>query len=115
VYDAELAKCTDANFEFSTLRGVYLANLLYLSQPWAEGNIARIFPTEHHANTLCALDGLAYSGAQSSVFALLVDAGVIDRALKADLKGRYTLEKLLERVAVAYVRLRSSACRNWRT
>ena len=33
-----------------------------------------------------------------------MNAGVIDWALKADLKGRYTLEKIVERVAVAYVR-----------
>jgi hypothetical protein len=103
-YDAEIAKCKGANFEFSTLSGAYLANLLYVNRSWVETNLSLVFPAEYPANTLCALDGLAYSGAHSSVYALLVEGGVIQRALQSDLKGRYTLEKLIERIAVAYVR-----------
>jgi len=103
-FDSELSKCKGCNYEFSTLAGAYLANLLYLDREWVRINLARIFPEDHPINTLCALDGLAYSRANSAVYSVLVQGGVIDRALRMDLKRPVTGETLVERIAVAYLR-----------
>jgi hypothetical protein len=52
---------------------------------------------------VCAVDGLAYTPLARDIYRDLVGAGVIDRALRYDLKERVAREKLLERVAVAYL------------
>jgi hypothetical protein len=101
--EGELEKCRDTNFEFSTLAGAYLAQFRYMDKAWTEKNILRIFPTDYPRNTVCAVDGLAYTPLARDIYRDLVGAGVIDRALRYDLKERVAREKLLERVAVAYL------------
>jgi len=46
---------------------------------------------------------LAYASTSRKVYRLLRDNGVLDAALRLDLKGRHGHEKLMERVAVGYV------------
>ncbi len=103
VFEAELARCTDANFEFSTLCGTYLPQLQYLDHAWTNQNIEHIFPQEYDANTVCALDGLAYAAFTGQVYELLMAHGILDRALRLELKGRSAREKLLERIGAAYL------------
>jgi hypothetical protein len=38
LFDAELAKCRDGNFEFSALAGAYIANLHYMNSSWVHKN-----------------------------------------------------------------------------
>ena len=101
--DAELVKCRNANYEFSTLCGAYIGQLYYIDAEWLRALIARMFPVEFTENTVCAVDGLAYAPAGRPIYALLLESGVIDRALRLDLRGRHAREKLIERVAVAYL------------
>jgi hypothetical protein len=103
LFDAELAKCVNANYEFSTLTGNYLPQLQYLDGKWIEERVDRIFPPEYEVNTVCALDGLGYAAFTRPVYELLAAHGIIDRALSLALKGRSTREKLLERIAAAYL------------
>ena len=46
----------------------------------------------------------AYAPASRPIYDLLLKNGIIDCALHLDLKGRYAREKLIERIAVAYLR-----------
>ena len=103
VFDSELAKCQDTNYEFSTLATQYLPNLMYLDFGWVRENIKRIFPGEHPNNFMCALDGIAYTNASRPLYKLLVDNGIIDVSLPLEMKGRYAREKLIERITLAYL------------
>jgi len=103
LFDAELAACVNGNFEFSTLAGAYSGNLEYLSADWLEANIKEIFPIDRRANLVCAIGGLGYASTSRKVYRLLRDNGVLDAALRLDLKGRNGHEKLMERVAVGYL------------
>lgn len=103
LFEAELAKCKNSNYEFSTLCGAYLAHLDYVDPEWLGAAVNQMFPSDFAANAACAVDGLAYAHANRRVYGLLVANGIVDRALRFDLKGRYALEKLIERVAVAYL------------
>ncbi len=103
LFEAELAKCQNRNFEFSTLSGTYLPQLQYLDNVWTTERVNQIFPPAYEANTVCALDGLAYASFTRPLYELLAAHAVIDRALALELKGRNAREKLLERIAAAYL------------
>jgi len=102
-FDAELAKCKNGNYEFSTLAAAYLANIEYISRNWLEASIAKIFPRDFSTNFICAIDGLAYAPATRSIYALLLEHAVLDRALRLDLKRRQARERFIERIALAYL------------
>ena len=103
-FEAELALCKNANFEFSTLAGYYLTNLEYINSDWLRGNIERIFPREFRDNFRCALDGLAHLTVPDSIYDLLVKTGVIDLALHEEIPDENVRGRLIERVALAYLR-----------
>lgn len=103
VFDAELAKCKNANYEFSTLTGTYLPQLQYLDAEWTSARIDQIFSTQYEANTVCALEGLAYASFTRPVYEVLAEHAIIDRALGIELKARSARGKLLERIGAAYL------------
>lgn len=103
VLERELAKCRNANYEFSTLAGAYVANIQYIHGDWLRDNLDLIFPQGFPSNNRCALDGLAYAPATRPLYALLVESGVLLAALREQLKGRHTREKLIERMALGYL------------
>lgn len=102
LFDTEIAKCKNSNFEFSTSCGQYLAQLDYMDASWTKTEISRIFPEKFPSNSRCALEGLAFTSFTRSVYGLLVEPGIIDRALLYDFKGE-ARRKLVERVAAAYL------------
>ena len=103
VFDQEIAQCKNANFEFSTLAANYIANVDYIDRDWLRANLESIFPREFLANFHCAVEGLAYAPATRPVYALLVEGGVLDFALRQESKGRHAREKLVERIALAFL------------
>lgn len=102
-FERELAKCKDDNFEFSTLIGSYIANIDYIDHSWLQANIGHIFPQQYISNFACALEGLAYAPATRSVYAMLLEGGVLDFSLQNDLKGRHSRNKIIQRIALAYL------------
>jgi hypothetical protein len=44
LFETELARCKNSNFEFSTSCGEYLAQLDYMDSNWTRTNISQIFP-----------------------------------------------------------------------
>lgn len=103
VFDQEILLCKEANYEFSTLTANYIANIDYMNHDWLNANIGNIFPKESLTNFQCALEGLAYAPATRPVYSLLIDGGVVDFALRQVFNGRHAREKLLERIALAYL------------
>lgn len=102
-FDRELSMCTGGNYEFSTLIASYIANIDYMSHEWLNSNVQNIFPERYLENTMCALEGLAYAPATRPIYAMLLEHGVLDRALRLDFKGRYSREKLIERISLAHL------------
>lgn len=103
VFDSELAKCQNANYEFSTLAGAYVTHLDYMDRVWLKAQIHKIFPTELQENFSCALGGLAYANVTRPVYATLVESRVIDDALRLPIADRRVIERLVERIALAYL------------
>jgi len=103
VFEGELAKCQNANYEFSTLAGAYVTHLDYIDRDWLKARIRKIFPTELQGNFSCALGGLAYANVTRPVYAALVENGIIDDALRLPIDDRRVVERLVERIALAYL------------
>lgn len=104
IFESELEKCKDTNFEFSALAGNYLANLYFLSKEWTVSNINRIFSTEYARNWSCAIQGFAYVHVfYEQVYKLLAANGHLERALSGEHQGRHVREKVLQLIAIAYV------------
>jgi hypothetical protein len=102
-FDEELAKCEDANYEFSTLAAAYLANIDYISPNWLRTSINKIFPKDFQTNFICAIDGLAYAKATRLTYALLNKHAILERALRLELTPRKARERIVERIALAYL------------
>lgn len=103
VFDIEIDRCKGGNYEFSTLAANYIANLDYIDRSWLQANVENIFPRDLLANFQCALEGLAYAPATRQVYTHLLDGGVLDFALRQASRGRHAREKLVERIALAFL------------
>jgi hypothetical protein len=103
VFDGEILKCKDTNYEFSTLVGAFLPQMFYMNPEWAEANLDKIFPVAFPNNTICAVSGLAYAQFVRSVYQPLAERGILDRALRFELKESNVREQLLQRIAAAYL------------
>ena len=102
-FDRELAKCRNANFEFSAIAGSSIGNLYYMSETWVNDNFRKLFPTEFTTNCLSALDGLAYATPTKSVYTELVASGVLVWALGQEMIGEHARKSLLQRMGLAYL------------
>ena len=86
VFDSEVAKCRDANFEFSTLSASYIGNLDYMSRPWLTENILKLFPVDYPANFKSAIGGLGYATPNRPIYQLLASNKILDEALRIKLE-----------------------------
>jgi len=104
VFDAELAKCRDGNFEFSTLSASYIGNLHYLSLDWLTANVALMFPAREYPNNFkVAIGGLAYAGPNRPIYQLLASHKVFAEALATKLEDKSGRERVIEWVGLAYL------------
>ena len=101
--EGELALCVGGNFEFSTLAAAYLGNWEYIDARWLKDHIGEIFPLAQTTNLGCALGGLAYAAMNRSTYQTLRDAGVMDAALRLEIKGPHGRDKLMERLTLGYL------------
>ncbi len=100
VFDEQLARTPDV--EFAVLAGMYLAQLHYMDAGWVRANMPRLFPPDER-RFAHAIAGLKHATANRPIYALLLEAGVADRALRSQLTGRQTRERLLERISLSYL------------
>jgi hypothetical protein len=103
VFDAEIAKCCDANFEFSTLSASYIANIDFMSHEWLAANVNRLFPTEYPTNFKAALGGVAYATPTRAVYQLLASNGIFDAGFKAKVEDSHSRERITEWICLAYL------------
>jgi hypothetical protein len=102
-FDAEIAKCRNANFEFSTLSASYIANLNYMSHDWLVANVKRLFPSEFPVNFKVALGGLAYATPSRPIYQLLSANGVFENAFKTKLEDSQSKERITEWICLGYL------------
>jgi hypothetical protein len=102
-FDAEIAKCRDGNFEFSTLSASYVANIDFMSHEWLVDNVKRLFPIEYPTNFKAALGGLAYATPTRVIYQLLASNGILDAGFKAKLENSHSRERIAEWICLAYL------------
>jgi len=104
LFDRELELCMGSNFEFSALAGAYLPNLLYLSNPWTEKNIDRIFSDNHELNWQAAMHGYAYvNTVYQEIYKLLKEHGHFGKALQSDVTTSQVREKIIQNICIGYL------------
>jgi hypothetical protein len=103
VFDAEIAKCRNANFEFSTLSASYVANLEFMSHEWLVANVKRLFPVEYPANFKAALGGLAYATPTRPIYHLLATNRILEAGFRTKLEDRHSREKIVQWICLAYL------------
>lgn len=105
LFDVELEKCRNGNFEFSSIAGAYIPNLLFLDKSWVFENVNSIFSKEYDRNWHCAMEGYAYvTTVSDELFLLLRREGHLVKALHTDFKSDHVREKILQQITVAYLR-----------
>lgn len=104
VFDAEIAKCRNANYEFSTLTASYIANLEFMSYQWLVDNVGALFPSDQFPNNfIVAIGGLAYAAPSRRSYQLLASNRVFDRALSVNLEDRHGRDRVVEWISLAYL------------
>jgi hypothetical protein len=102
-FNAELAKCRDANFEFSTLSASYLANIQFMSQRWLEARVLDLFPASYSKSFRAAVGGLIYASPTRVIYNLLASKGVLSAALDTKLDGARSRERIIEWICLAFL------------
>ena len=104
VFDAEIAKCRNANYEFSTLSASYIANLDFMSHQWLADNVGGLFPAnEYPSNFKVAIGGLAYARPSRRIYQLLASQHVFAQALSVKLEDTYGRDRVVEWISLAYL------------
>ncbi|MBL8025891.1 MAG: hypothetical protein JNL74_05750, partial [Fibrobacteres bacterium] len=103
VFEEELRKCTNANFEFTTLLTSHLNNLMYLNSDWLMKHVDDIFSKKYLFNFNAAFEGMAYSNCNVSIYTLLSEKGIVKQGLITEFETSHTKEHILEMIALAYV------------
>ncbi len=104
VFDAEVAKCRNSNYEFSTLSASYVSNLEFMNYSWLADNADRLFPAHDYPNNFkVAIGGLAYATPTRRIYQLLTSKGVFAEALSVKLKDKYGRDRVVEWVSLAYL------------
>jgi hypothetical protein len=103
-YDRELGLCDRGNFEFSTLCGTYLPNLLYLNKEWLTENVDNIFSKKSEKNWLCAVQGYAHiNRIYQDIYALLRQHGHLSKVLNTVFDNERVRERIIDHISVAYL------------
>jgi hypothetical protein len=102
-FDAEIAKCKNANYEFSTLSASYIANLDFMSSKWLADNVAALFPAAYPNNFKVGIGGLAYATPTRRVYQLLASHNVVVDALDVELEDRHGRGRMVEWASLAYL------------
>jgi len=66
IYDMELRRGQQGEYEFATLVTSCIPNFLYMSAIWVYANLSTIFDQSNYQKWLCAMQGYAYVGAVDS-------------------------------------------------
>ena len=103
IFDAELKKTTEGEYEFATLVTQYLPNFMYISKDWVISNLNEIFNDADYLGWLCAMQGYVYSNVYKEIYQFLASNGHLLKALDdQNIKDRLN-EILVQQIVIAYL------------
>ena len=104
IFDVELKKADEGEYEFATLVANYLHNFMYMSEEWVTKKLPIIFDQENYLRWLCAMQGYSYvSKLYPVIYDYLRESGAIIKALDDEhLKERLN-DRYLQFISLAYL------------
>ena len=109
IFDQELDKVKQDEYEFATLATNYLPNFIYLSNDWVTENLSNIFSQSNRLSWLCAMQGYSYvNQLQPLIYDYLKENGLFIKALDEKTFKDRAKEKFIQLMAVSYLRGRES-------
>ena len=102
IFDSEVLKVTQGNWEFAAIAGSYVVQLEYLDATWCEQNINRIFSSDNDLTFRAAVGGFTYSSSSRFIYDLIGRTGILMRALRI-IEGSEARRSLLQKVGLAYL------------
>jgi len=104
IFNKELMRSGDNNFEFVTLYANYLPNFLYLNRDWTLRNLSQVFSFTRRKHWLYAMQGYAYvSAVYPDIYRFLSKEGHFIEALNASELREETKRKVIQNIVVAYI------------
>lgn len=104
IFDNELLKCENTNFEFSAIISSRIGNMVFLSKDWLFNNANKLFDQQNEINWQAALSGYSYVGTGYWSFdETLVQLGVYDKVLASDHEHDRIRDSFLERITLGYL------------
>jgi len=104
IYEAELKRSAQGEYEFATLVAMFLPNFYYLSPEWVQLHLADIFDQSNYQKWLCAMQGYAYvSTVSEEVYNHLKADGHFLKALDDGNLKEHVNEIIVQEIAVAYI------------
>jgi hypothetical protein len=100
-----LDKKIEPSLCYSTILGMYLANLNYLDRQWVADKINKLFPKKLKAHWEATFTGYLHYTARlyEDVYSLLRKNGHYEKALTTDFKSNYETEHLVQHICIAYL------------
>lgn len=100
----ELAGCKDGHrLESSTMFAYFLPQLIYMSESWTTDKCNRIFPKDQTKNFVSAISGLSFANFDSKTYQVLKSADIPTLATESADVTKSSRERLIERIALAYM------------
>lgn len=104
IFNEELNKQENGEFEFVTLVANYLPNFLYMANDWVIKNLPMIFNKDNHQAWVSAFDGYSYVGTvYENIYAFLRDEGHFSAALDDENLRSQVSDKIIQGAVVAFI------------
>lgn len=102
IYDSEINRADDGDYEFVTLFANYLPNFLYMSREWTMDRFACVFDQSNHVKWLSAMQGYSYVGTiYKEVYARLKEGGHFLAALDDEKLNDRVKEQVIRNIVIA--------------
>ncbi len=104
IYDNELHKPDENEYEFATLVANYLLNFTYLSKEWVIQNLPIIFEQKNYQRWLCAMQGYSYvNQLHPDVYDYLAKNGNFMKALDDDNLKKRVEDRYVQFITLAFI------------
>jgi hypothetical protein len=104
IFNSELNKPNQGEYEFATLVANYLHNFMYLSDEWTMRNLSIIFDQSDHQRWLCAMQGYSYiNSLHPNIYKFLRDNGNLINALDEEFLKDRVDDRYLQFITLAYL------------
>ncbi len=105
IFDKELNKPSQGEYEFTTLVANYLHHFRYLSNEWVINNLSIIFCTADHLRWLCTMQGYSYvSEINPHIYKYLKENGHLIKAIDDEYIKDNVNERYIQFITLAYLK-----------